>query len=119
MPCVLTRLSRHDWSDDYCVRILSAIRDSMGPNSRILICDQVMNTTYGCSEIASAPAPLPANYGYYTRYCHNRDLGLGAVLNGIERTPSQFDEIIRRAGLRLEKLWECRSMVGIVEARLP
>jgi hypothetical protein len=27
----------HDWSDDYCVRILSAIKPSMGPRSRILI----------------------------------------------------------------------------------
>jgi len=27
----------HDWSDDYCVRILSAIRSSMGMKSRILI----------------------------------------------------------------------------------
>lgn len=27
----------HDWSDDYCINILSAIRSSMGPNSRILI----------------------------------------------------------------------------------
>lgn len=27
----------HDWSDEYCVRILSAIKPSMGPRSRILI----------------------------------------------------------------------------------
>lgn len=31
------RYIMHDWSDDYCVRILSAIRPSMGPQSRILI----------------------------------------------------------------------------------
>jgi len=27
----------HDWSDDYCVKILGAIKPSMGPRSRILI----------------------------------------------------------------------------------
>lgn len=27
----------HDWADDYCVRILSSIKASMGPKSRILI----------------------------------------------------------------------------------
>lgn len=27
----------HDWSDDYCVRILEAIQPAMGPKSRILI----------------------------------------------------------------------------------
>lgn len=31
------RYIMHDWSDDYCVRILSAIKPSMGPRSRILI----------------------------------------------------------------------------------
>ena len=52
----------HDWSDDYCVRILAAIKPSMGPRSRILICDQVMNTTLGSDELVAAPAPLPANW---------------------------------------------------------
>jgi hypothetical protein len=32
-----TELMQHDWSDDFCVRILSAIKPSMGPRSRILI----------------------------------------------------------------------------------
>lgn len=27
----------HDWSDEYCVRILAAIKPAMGPRSRILI----------------------------------------------------------------------------------
>lgn len=27
----------HDWSDEYCIQILSAIRKSMGPASRVLI----------------------------------------------------------------------------------
>lgn len=27
----------HDWSDEYCVRILSRIKESMGRKSRILI----------------------------------------------------------------------------------
>lgn len=27
----------HDWSDEYCVQILSALKPSMGPKSRILV----------------------------------------------------------------------------------
>ncbi len=50
---------RHDWSDKYCVQILKAIRESMTAKSRVLICDQVMNTTLGCPELAPAPEPLP------------------------------------------------------------
>ncbi|KAL6711557.1 hypothetical protein ACN47E_004491 [Coniothyrium glycines] len=109
----------HDWSDDYCVQILSAIRASMGPNSRILICDQVMNTTLGCSELPPAPRPLPANWGYYTRYSHQRDLAMMSIINGIERTPAQFGTIVERAKLKMRKIWDCRSQVSLVEVVLP
>ena len=108
----------HDWSDDYCIKILSAIRESMGPNSRVLVCDQVMNTTLGCPELAPAPTPLPANYGYYARYSHQRDLTMMAIINGIERTPDQFRSIVDAAGLKLSKIWECRSQVSLVEILL-
>ena len=90
----------------------------MTPKSRVLICDQVMNTTFGCDDISPAPSPLPANYGYYTRYCHQRDLAMMGIINGIERTPLQFKDIVEKAGLRLEKIWECRSVVGIIEVKL-
>ena len=90
----------------------------MTQKSRILICDQVMNTTFGCEEISSAPSPLPANYGYHTRYCHQRDLCMMGIINGIERTPLQFNDIVERAGLKLKKIWECRSVVGIIEVTL-
>ncbi|KAK4145922.1 S-adenosyl-L-methionine-dependent methyltransferase [Dichotomopilus funicola] len=109
----------HDWSDDYCVRILRGLRDGMGPRSRILICDQVMNTTSGCDELPSAPEPLPANCGYFTRYSHTRDLCVMSIINGIERKPTEFRELVERAGLRLNRFWECRSQVGLVEVVLP
>ena len=41
------------------------------------------------------------------------------VINGIERTPAQFKAIVEAAGLRVEKFWECRSQVSIVEVKLP
>ncbi|KAL4915849.1 S-adenosyl-L-methionine-dependent methyltransferase [Aspergillus aurantiobrunneus] len=109
----------HDWSDDYCVKILSALRDSMNERSRLIICDQVMNTTVGCEEIECAPKPLPANYGYFTRYSHQRDLAMMTLINGIERTPAEFKDIASRAGLVLRKFYDCRSPVGLVECVLP
>ncbi len=111
-------LRSHDWPDESCIRILRAIHSSMSASSsRILICDQVMNSTFGCAELRPAPDPLPANYGYHTRYSHQRDLGLMAVLNGIERTPDQFKALAHAAGLQVTKIWECRSQVSIVEMR--
>jgi len=87
----------------------------MGPNSRILIADQVMNTTLGCDELEAAPEPLLANYGAYVRYSHQRDLAMMSIINGIERTPEQLKRILGESGLRIHKIWECRSQVGIVE----
>ncbi|XXH01905.1 hypothetical protein Hte_008267 [Hypoxylon texense] len=106
----------HDWSDDYCIQILSQIRKAMGPKSRILIVDQVMNTTLGCEELKAAPEPLLANYGAYVRNSHLQDLTMMAVINGVERTPKQLKKLLETAGLKIRKIWECRSLVGIVEA---
>ena len=89
----------------------------MGPNSRILICDQVMNTTLGFDELARAPSPLLANYSSYNRYSHQRDLTMMATINGIERTPRQFSALVEQAELKVEKIWECRSQVSILELR--
>lgn len=81
--------------------------------------DQVMNTTLGSPELPPAPKPLPANWGYYTRYSHQRDLAMMSIINGIERTPAQFREIVKLAGLELKKIWDCRSQVSLVEVVLP
>jgi hypothetical protein len=91
----------------------------MGPNSRVLILDQVMNTTVGCDELQPAPEPLPANYGHAMSYSHRRDILMLSLFNGIERTPAEFKAIIESAGLRLSNIWKCRSQVHIVECRLP
>ena len=51
--CPVTRSNvecRHDWDDDRCVGILSAIRASMTKQSRILIADLVINTTVGSDD---------------------------------------------------------------------
>lgn len=78
-----------------------------------------MNTTGGgTAAIRAAPAPLPANYGAAVRFSHQRDLCMMGIINGIERTPAQLAGIIERAGLRIERVWECRSQVAIVEVRL-
>jgi hypothetical protein len=77
-----------------------------------------MNTTVGSPELEPAPEPLPANYGFYTRYSHQRDLAMMGIINGIERTPAQFTAVVEKAGLKIHKIWECRSQVSIVELRL-
>ncbi|TFY79279.1 hypothetical protein EWM64_g4731 [Hericium alpestre] len=110
----------HDWDDKNCVRILSALRSALmsGRDSCIIVCDQVMNTTCGSPSIPSAPEPLLANYGSATRFAHMRDLNMMAQFNGRERTPEDLQSLAVQAGLRLVKIWPCRSLVWITEFRL-
>jgi len=42
-----------------------------------------------------------------------------SIINGIERTPAQFRDIVEEAGLKMHKIWDCRSQVSLVELALP
>ncbi|KZT74280.1 S-adenosyl-L-methionine-dependent methyltransferase [Daedalea quercina L-15889] len=108
----------HDWSDDACVTILTRLRDAMTASSRILVADMVMNTTVGSSFLKTAPPPLPANYGSASIFKNMQDLAMLALFNGTERTPEQLSALAARAGLKVVKIWECRSLVSITEMRL-
>ena len=110
---------RHDWDTDQCVSILKAIRASMTANSRVLVAEQIMNTTVGDPSVSNAPAPLPANYGAYARFAHGIDLWIESMMHGIARTPQQFYELASLAGLQVVKLWECRGVLWVIEMRLP
>ncbi|TCD63172.1 hypothetical protein EIP91_005869 [Steccherinum ochraceum] len=113
------RYIMHDWPDEDCVKILQAIRPAMGPNSRILISDAVMIPTCRSSTetVTPAPYPLPANYGFAHRFQNMRDLNMLTLFNGRERGPDEWKELARKAGLRVEKIWECRGYVWITEMR--
>ncbi|THH22374.1 hypothetical protein EUX98_g8214 [Antrodiella citrinella] len=113
------RYIMHDWPDEECIKILTSIRPALGPKSRILISDSVMLPTCPQStpSFAPAPAPLLANYGIASRYNHMRDLNMLTLLNGRERNPEEWRDLAKRAGLRVEKIWETRSVVWIIEMR--
>ncbi|RYP08191.1 hypothetical protein DL764_002051 [Monosporascus ibericus] len=66
----------HDWSDIYCISILSNLRAAMGPQSRVLSASQVMNTMLGSPELRPAAEPLLADYGSYVRFSYQRDVAL-------------------------------------------
>lgn len=114
----LTTGVRHDWPDAACVTILTQLRKAMSPTSRILVADMVMHTTVGSNLLKNAPAPLPANYGSASIFKNMQDLAMLALFNGTERTPAQLSVLAERAGLKVAKIWECRSLVSITEMRL-
>jgi hypothetical protein len=42
-----------------------------------------------------------------------------SIINGIERTPAQFERLVQKSGLEIRKFWDVRSQVGLVECVLP
>jgi hypothetical protein len=86
----------HDYSDDDCVGILKELVAAAAPDSKILICEQI---------VENPPPPLVAQ----TDFC---------MINiaGKERTHKMFEELATRAGLKVAKVSVALGTpVGIVE----
>ncbi len=90
----------------------------MGPGSRLLVAGINLISTLGDPYAAAAPEPLLANYGVHGRHGHALDMSMLTLMNGKERTAGEHREIFGRAGLRMVKVWECRSALSIIECRL-
>ncbi|OSX64691.1 hypothetical protein POSPLADRAFT_1031734 [Postia placenta MAD-698-R-SB12] len=107
----------HDWADDECVTILKSLREAMGPESLILVADNVMQTTAGSPHLKPAPAPLPANYGFAHTFANMHDLLMFSMFNGGERTVGGFESLAVRAGLKVTRVWECRGFTSLTEMK--
>lgn len=92
----------HDWDDERCVRILSNCRAAMHPTARLAIVELVLAT-----RVAADPARLPAML---------LDLIMLAYAGGRERTEAEFGELLRQAGLRLERVSALRAGPSVLEA---
>ena len=79
----------HDWSDDYCLKILRHLRDAAGPRSQLVVIDNVV--TYSCgepegannipgAEFPHAPPPVLPNQGEAVVSAHISDLQVSANL---------------------------------------
>ena len=87
----------------------------MGPKSTILNIDIVMQSTTGSAFLKTAPLPLPPNYGIAHSQANHHDLYMYTMFKGAERTVAQLGALAARAGLRITKVWECRSWTSITE----
>lgn len=81
----MLRYIMDDWNDDACVKILSAIKDSMNQNSRVLIVEALLIPAWiseagGVATLSRAPAPLLPNYGVSQRFVHCRDLNMTSLM---------------------------------------
>ncbi|KAI0084847.1 S-adenosyl-L-methionine-dependent methyltransferase [Irpex rosettiformis] len=112
----IVRAIMHDWSDDYCVKILSRLRSAATANTQLVVIDsiisyacddstQALDTIEGARDLRTiAPAPLLPNYGAASLMTYLMDISMLAGLNGHERTVPQFADIFERSGWKLVRV---------------
>jgi len=88
----------HDWYDEQNIKIMKNIRASMPDDGKVLILDMVI------------PEGNEPHFGKIL------DLEMLVSPGGVERTETEFRELLAASGFRLERVVPTKSIVSIVEA---
>jgi hypothetical protein len=89
----------HDWDDRRALEILRAVRGALGPASRVLVLEQLVEE--------AAPSKRAAFL----------DLQMLQLRGGKERTVPEFAALLARAGLTVRRLVPTPSPITILEAQ--
>jgi hypothetical protein len=96
----ILKLVLHDWQDDDVQRILTRCREVMSPRSRLLIIEGLIGPSDEMSLTNLVDITMLINVG------------------GRERTQAEFDKLLDRAGLKLQKAIPTESALYILETML-
>jgi hypothetical protein len=88
----------HDWPDDVCLGILRRCRDAVAKHGRVIVVDAVVP---------------PGNQPHLSKTV---DILMMVLLDGRERTESEFRDLFARAGLKLTCVVPTPSLLSIIEA---
>ena len=88
----------HDWYDDKDQVILGNIRNNMPDTSKILIIETVVPE---------------GNDPHFSKII---DLEMLAAPGGMERTAKEFEELLEKSGLRLNRITPTNGLMSIIEA---
>lgn len=88
----------HDWDDDQATALLSAVRNAALPPARVLVIETI---------IADQPGP---------DWSKNMDIIMLFVTGGRQRSHSEHERLLNKAGFRLERAIPTTSDVTILEA---
>ena len=88
----------HDWPDDDAAKILDAIRRAAPEHARVVIVEALM------PEVAGP------------HFSKTLDIVMLAVTGGRERTPAEYEVLLRAAGFRFERIVPTASQYSVVEA---
>ncbi|KAJ7124389.1 S-adenosyl-L-methionine-dependent methyltransferase [Mycena epipterygia] len=99
----------HDWSDDYCVKILAQLWEAATPTTTLLLQDSII--PLACHDPSAedphgimgavpneAPAPLLANYGGANDMVYHTDFAMFLMCNSQERNVMHLVELLGRTG---------------------
>ena len=87
----------HDWSDPEAARILAAIRRAAAPGAKLLLIECLIPE----DSKPSWPKML--------------DMQMLTLINGKERTETQYREMLRTAGFRLDRVMDVGLSTSILE----
>jgi hypothetical protein len=91
----------HDWPDEDCVRILRPCREAMGPNSLLLVCEQILEADPAIGKLIG--------------YMH--DVHMMAMFGRArERTEADFRNLFDQSGFSLRRVIPTASPISIIEA---
>jgi SAM-dependent methyltransferase len=88
----------HDWDDEQSVKILCNCARALRPKGRVVLIERVV-PEHGKPGAAALS-----------------DLNMLVLLPGRERTASQFEELFRASGLRLDRIAGIASSMQVIEA---
>ncbi|HUN73948.1 MAG TPA: methyltransferase [Steroidobacteraceae bacterium] len=100
--CYLLKYIIHDWDDADCVTILRNIRAAASA-ATVLIIERIVP-----EHITSTPAAGNVICG---------DINMMVATGGLERTESEYRQLLQTAGLELTRVIATRSPFSIIEAR--
>jgi SAM-dependent methyltransferase len=88
----------HDWDDQQSIKILRNCARALRPNGRVILIEWVV-PEHGKPGAAALS-----------------DLNMLVLLPGRERTASQFEELFRASGLRIDRITGIASSMQVIEA---
>lgn len=95
--CMILKTIIHDWNDENSIKILTKCRESLKPNGKIILIEQIIEEPYTFMSL------------FY-------DLHMQVMLGGSERTESEYEKLLNASGLKLIRIIPTKSPMKIIEA---
>ncbi|EFP89101.2 hypothetical protein PGT21_017324 [Puccinia graminis f. sp. tritici] len=96
----------HDWPFTSCVQILTRLRRSAKPTTRLLICETGL-----VPGLVDSNSPILSNGGMSSSLAHSLNLCMLTLFNSEERSKEDFEEIFNSSGWKLQSVTPLASFL--------